>query len=137
MQTRSGMARHGHLADGRLKLVLVRKCSPLQVGGAHTGACAARRDHTPPAADLSPPLPSHPLQYLRFLLHMSRSGCAPGALPYVQVLDAVAVQVEPLDGGPGSCQSCWNLDGELLAGPGIAAEVHHGLLRVFSRGIER
>lgn len=31
-KTRSGMARHGHLADGQLKLVLVRKCSPLQVG---------------------------------------------------------------------------------------------------------
>ena len=31
-KTRSGMARYGHLADGRLKLVLVRQCSPLQVG---------------------------------------------------------------------------------------------------------
>ena len=31
-KTRSGMARYGHLADGRLKLVLVQQCSPLQVG---------------------------------------------------------------------------------------------------------
>ena len=29
-KTRAGMARYGHLADGCLKLVLVRRCSPLQ-----------------------------------------------------------------------------------------------------------
>ena len=33
-KTRAGMARYGHLADGRMKLVLVQRCSPLQVGGA-------------------------------------------------------------------------------------------------------
>jgi diacylglycerol kinase family enzyme len=118
-KTKKGMVRYGHLCDGRLKLVLVSKCSPLQ--------------------------------YLRFLLHMSRHGCAPGALKYVTVLDAVAVQVEPLGaagqvaGGsngqqqPCSKLSCWNLDGELLPGPdqSIAAEVHPGLLRVFSRGVEQ
>ncbi|KAL4458315.1 hypothetical protein ABPG75_013180 [Micractinium tetrahymenae] len=114
-KTRSGMARFGHLADGRLKLVLVRKCSPLQ--------------------------------YLRFLHGMSRRGCSPGQLPYVTVLDAVAVEVTPLgssssggDGGGGSTGrpvSCWNLDGELVAGPGIQAEVHPGLVRVFSRGVEQ
>lgn len=36
-KTRSGMARFGHLADGRIKLVLVRKCSPVQVGAHETG----------------------------------------------------------------------------------------------------
>lgn len=42
-KTRSGMARFGHLADGRLKLVLVRKCSPLQVGahGLHSSLWGA------------------------------------------------------------------------------------------------
>ncbi|KAI7840194.1 hypothetical protein COHA_005976 [Chlorella ohadii] len=119
-KTKKGMVRYGHLCDGRLKLVLVSKCSPLQ--------------------------------YLRFLVHMSRHGCAPGALKYVTVLDAVAVQVEPLGGTgqaalggdghqqrPGGNVSCWNLDGELLRGPDqrIAAEVHPGLLRVFSRGVEQ
>ena len=79
------MARHGHMADGRLKLVLVRRCSPLQ--------------------------------YLRFLVCMSRSGCAPGQLPYVTVVDAVAAAVEPLALGNGrgaagaAAQSCWNLGG--------------------------
>lgn len=33
-KTLHGMARHGHLSDGRIKLVLVTKCSPLQVRGA-------------------------------------------------------------------------------------------------------
>ena len=46
-KTRSGMARYAHLADGRLKLVLVRKCSPLQVGAVRCravqgGACRGR-----------------------------------------------------------------------------------------------
>ncbi|KAL4423103.1 hypothetical protein ABPG77_004786 [Micractinium sp. CCAP 211/92] len=110
-KTRSGMARFGHLADGRVKLVLVRKCSPLQ--------------------------------YLRFLHSMSRHGCAPGQLPHVTVLDAVAVEVTPLGGSSGgvgsvgSPTSCWNLDGELVAGPDIQAEVHPGLVRVFSRGVEQ
>ncbi len=66
---------------------------------------------------------------------MSRRGCAPGQLPYVQVLDAVAAAVEPLEGSP---RSCWNLDGEIVRrGDGcVAAEVHQGLLRVFARGVE-
>jgi ceramide kinase len=101
-KTRAGMARHAHLADGRIKLVLVARCSPLQ--------------------------------YLRFLLAMSRSGCVPGQLPYVRVVDAVAVQVLP---GGGELSS-WNCDGEIVAGPDmrLAAECHHALLRVFARGVE-
>ena len=102
----------------------------------------------PPAHSHPPTPPSLPLllQYLRFLLTMACNGCAPGQLPYVTVLDAVAVQVEPLGGGDSSlggrgsqAESVWNLDGELLRGGGvrIAAEVHHGLLRVFSRGVEQ
>lgn len=43
LQTRAGMARYGHLADGRLKLVLVKKCSPLQVGLCWCCVCAGRR----------------------------------------------------------------------------------------------
>lgn len=70
---------------------------------------------------------------------MSQRGCAPGQLPYVTVLDAVAVEVTPLGGGSsgGGPTSCWNLDGELVAGPGIQAEVHPGLVRVFGRGVEQ
>ena len=103
-----------------------------------------RRPYAPLLCLLPSPKPL--LQYLRFLLNMSRNGCAPGQLPYVTVLDAVAVQVEPLGGqdsslgGRGSQpESVWNLDGELLRGCGvrIAAEVHHGLLQVFSRGVEQ
>jgi hypothetical protein len=68
---------------------------------------------------------------------MSHSGCAPGQLPYVQVLDAVAVAVEPTGGTP----SAWNLDGECISSKaiadlGLAAECHQGLLRVFARGVE-
>ena len=162
-KTRSGMARHAHLADGRLKLVLVSKCSPLQVSGGRSAGPAGRRGGqrsgmprtrqrllppapispgrrqrcTPPTPLTSlPPCPALPLpQYLRFLLAMSRHGCAPGQLPYVQVLDAAAVEVEPAGGGPASC---WNLDGEIVGGGDarLAAEVHHGLLRVFARGVE-
>lgn len=85
--------------------------------------CACAVPPTQPAHPLPPhPLPTSPpasLQYLRFLLHMSRHGCAPGALKYVTVLDAVAVQVEPVgaagqpaSGGNGQQQpsgklSCW------------------------------
>lgn len=89
-----------------------------------------------PPAQLAHPLPPDPLptspppaspQYLRFLLHMSRHGCAPGALKYVTVLDAVAVQVEPLgaagqpaSGGSGQQQpsgklSCWVRSSALLS----------------------
>ncbi len=90
----------------------------------------------------SPALLACPPQYLRFLHSMSRHGCAPGQLPHVTVLDAVAVEVMPLggsssSGGGGVPTSCWNLDGELVAGPGIQAEVHPGLVRVFSRGVEQ
>lgn len=162
-KTRSGMARFGHLADGRVKLVLVRKCSPLQVRAfappgahscvwataAHAGfrnlnlsirTCLRRRAAHPH------PTTAHlacPPQYLRFLHSMSRHGCAPGQLPHVTVLDAVAVEVTPLGGssgggvGVGLPTSCWNLDGELVAGPDIQAEVHPGLVRVFSRGMEQ
>lgn len=107
---------------------LVLQCSLAVV------VASARFPAQPPAA---PPLaPS--LQYLRFLHSMSRLGCAPGQLPYVTVLDAVAVEVTPLGGGAGGLPtSCWNLDGELVAGPGIHAEVHPGLVRVFSRGVEQ
>ena len=116
---------------------------------------------------------------------MSRSGCAPGQLPYVTVLDAVAAQVEPLgclapsgSGGTGTAmvdvrseppppgrqgqrgqqqqqqqrrrqqqqqgqqgqrggRSCWNVDGEILRSPAVCVEAHHGLLQVFSRGVEQ
>lgn len=107
------MARYGHLADGRLKLVLVHKCSPLQVGGVgwgrclwgETGAVSAVLAQPPYACAIAhPPIcsaHSTPPQYLRFLFNMSRDGLAPGQLPYVTVLDAVAVQVEPLGGGGG------------------------------------
>jgi hypothetical protein len=40
-KTPAGMARFGHLTDGRLKLVLVSKCAPLQVGPWPPRGCAA------------------------------------------------------------------------------------------------
>ncbi len=153
-KTKKGMVRYGHLCDGRLKLVLVSKCSPLQVGGwgwwgslMQMWACAvvcafvlavtvpqslARRSFPPQRMKwlrrhLLPPCP----QYLRFLVHMSRHGCAPGALKYVTVLDAVAVQVEPL-GGTG--QAALGGDGhQQRPGGNVSCWVSHtALLRWFS-----
>jgi len=155
-KTKKGMVRYGHLCDGRLKLVLVSKCSPLQVGGwGGEQPCAAAGVYSavawsavldnmqswpPPAtttelatcapACLPPSLPPCP-QYLRFLVHMSRPGCAPGAPKYLTVLDAVAVQVEPL-GGAG--QAAQGGDGhQQRTGGNISCWVRHtALLPLFS-----
>ena len=102
-KTPLGMARHGHLADGVLKLVLVRRCSPLQ--------------------------------YLSFLSTMSRAGLVPGQFPHVEVLDAVACRVESLE--PDAAPLQFNLDGELVPGRAMAAEVRRGEVQVFARGVER
>ena len=154
------MARFGHLADGRLKLVLVRRCNALQYLGfllsmSRTGVSTRERG----------------LTWLRMITQLLRAawsyscvhclecfvaagearvkpvtkvkccndaatgwiaGVFPGQHPYVDVIDAVAVRVE--------CQgqqSHWNLDGELLSTQCLSAEVHQGLVKVFARGVER
>lgn len=55
----------------------------------------------------------------------------PDAFPYVKVIDATAVHVEPI-----GRESCWNVDGEILGHNQMTGEVHRGLLEVFARGIE-
>ena len=70
-KTKAGMARFGHLSNGRLKLVLVRKCNPAQagsslycrgrrVGGSLTRGvpAGARATLAQPAAAAAPTVPS-------------------------------------------------------------------------------
>lgn len=54
-----------------------------------------------------------------------------GRFSFVEVVECAAVQVRPH--GP---ESCWNLDGELLADNRLTARVHRGLVSVFARGVE-
>ncbi len=53
-----------------------------------------------------------------------------GAFPYVDVIDATAVQITP-EGR----ESVWSADGELLQNSFLSGEVHQGLLQVFARGV--
>ena len=52
-------------------------------------------------------------------------------LPYVEVIKATAVKVQPLGE-----ESHWNVDGELMPHNEVAAHVCQGAVQVFSRGIE-
>ena len=52
-------------------------------------------------------------------------------LPYVKVIEATAVKVQPL-----GKESHWNVDGELMPHNEVAAHVCQGAVQVFSRGIE-
>ena len=52
-------------------------------------------------------------------------------LPFVSVLEAAAVRVQPLGE-----ESSWNVDGELLADNRVSARVYHGAVEVFARGVE-
>ncbi len=52
-------------------------------------------------------------------------------LPFVTVLDVVAVAVKPM--GP---ESSWNVDGELMPSNHLSARVHRGAVQMFSRGVE-
>ncbi len=97
----AGVARHGHLSDGALHLVMVRRCS-------------------------RPAL-------LAFLWRLSRRGLVAGRHGAVEVARAAAVRVAPRGGG---AQGAWNVDGELVHGAALAAEVHRGALEVFARGVE-
>ncbi|EIE23262.1 hypothetical protein COCSUDRAFT_66245 [Coccomyxa subellipsoidea C-169] len=95
-----GLARTAHLNDGRLKLVLVKRCSVLQ--------------------------------YLRLLIRIPTLGIdAEHDLPFITVLDVVAVAVKPI-----GAESSWNVDGELMPSNHLSARVHRGAVEVFSRGVE-
>lgn len=69
--------------------------------------------------------------FLKFLLSLSKDGVRPGKLKYVDIVDATAVRIEPMDG-----KSVWNVDGELLLDQELSTNVRCRLLQVFSRGIE-
>ncbi|BDA50250.1 Ceramide kinase [Coccomyxa sp. Obi] len=72
------------------------------------------------------------LQYLRLLARIPTLGIdAEHDLPFVTVLDVVAVAVKPI--GP---ESSWNVDGELMPSNHLSARVHRGAVQVFSRGVE-
>lgn len=52
-------------------------------------------------------------------------------LPYVRVVEATAVKVQPV-----GSESCWNVDGELMPHNKLSARVCQAAVQVFSRGIE-
>ena len=58
------------------------------------------------------------------------TGVQHGAFPYVDIIDATAVQITP-----SGKQSCWSVDGEILANNTLTGKVHQGLLEVFARGV--
>ena len=58
------------------------------------------------------------------------AGVQHGAFPYVDIIDATAVQITP-EGK----ESRWSVDGELLANNALTGQVHQGLLEVFARGV--
>lgn len=60
------------------------------------------------------------------------AGVEPEMFPYVEVIDVTAVQVTPTTGP----ESCWNVDGEIMADNRFTGQVHRGLLEVFARGVE-
>jgi ceramide kinase len=156
-KTRHGMARYGHLADGRLKLVLVRRCSAvaylrflagmsasgepdsLQLAIRQPSTAAAGAPARPPHLPAAMPparVPCDPAAHGTFKQLRARAsarpaaGVFPGQHEAVEVIDAVAVRFK--GGG-----SAWNLDGELAQAQVLAAEMHLGLVEVFARGIER
>jgi diacylglycerol kinase family enzyme len=52
-------------------------------------------------------------------------------LPFVSVLEASAVRVQPLGE-----ESSWNVDGELMTHNALSARVFCGAVEVFARGVE-
>ena len=52
-------------------------------------------------------------------------------LPFVSVLEAIAVRVQPLGE-----ESSWNVDGELMTHNALSARVFRGAVEVFARGVE-
>ncbi|CAL5222228.1 g4561 [Coccomyxa viridis] len=94
-----GLSRNAHLADGRMHLVLVHKCSILQ--------------------------------YLKFLSLIPTCGINVEHLPYVRVVEATAVKVQPI-----GRESHWNVDGELMPHKQLSARVCQAAVQVFSRGVE-
>lgn len=72
-------------------------------------------------------------QYLRFLLKLAGKDNQ-FDLPYVEHILCRAVQVQPT---PGTVESSWNCDGELLTDAALTATVHRSKVPVFARGVER
>lgn len=58
------------------------------------------------------------------------AGVQQGAFPYVDIIDATAVQITP-----SGRESCWSVDGELLANNTLTGQVHQGLIEMFARGV--
>jgi len=71
------------------------------------------------------------LEYLRFLIRLSRKGLTDACYPFVKVVPVTAVAVRPV--GP---ESSWNVDGELLSHNTVHIRVQRGLVDVFARGVE-
>lgn len=73
-------------------------------------------------------------QYLRFLASMASTGLVPGQLMdgIVKVLNVVSCTVECLDGP----RSLWNVDGELVDGSLVKADILPRAISCFARGVE-
>ncbi len=69
------------------------------------------------------------LQYAQFLFELSQVGACRGRFPFVDIVDVVAMRVEPQGE-----ESSWNVDGELLDDTRVSVQVHAGLIDVFARG---
>jgi ceramide kinase len=111
-KTPHGMARYGHLNDGRFTLVLVRRCSPL---------CYLKFLATMSSSGLAP-------------------GLMPGVLEVIDAV-ACKVECTG-DDGSNKVRSHWNIDGEIVHGGGdggeciMEAHAQLGAVNCFARGVE-
>lgn len=172
LQRLQGLAPFGHLADGRLHLVIVRKCSRLQFlhflatipsqgaattssawmpdcaallhhammaqvkrreGGGKGGTAAPCQQHRVAILVVQPHWaapPVHAVEATALAVAFGMTGCLSsaeagcfvagvelGRFPYVDIVEATAVAVEPL-----GKESHWNVDGELLSDNRLSAQ---------------
>ena len=122
-----GVARYGHLSDGNIHLVMVKRCSRLQYlrflmrlsnSGLEAGSLNSYVEvvHAVAVKITEVHLDIYIYHYVEFIFFRPFD-----IRLYLQI---------------GETGSIWNVDGELLKTPGITAETHKGVIQVFARGVE-
>eukprot|EP00798_Chlamydomonas_sp_ICE-L_P003168 gene3168-13181_t len=109
-KSKKGIIPTGHLADGRMYLVLVSKCSHAQY-----------------------------LRFLITLTnHGLEDACLPfvQAIPVTVLAVQPVIPVTALSVQPVGVASAWNVDGELMGPEPVDIRVIRGLVDVFARGVE-
>jgi hypothetical protein len=136
-----GVARYGHLSDGNIHLVMVRKCSRLRYlrfllamsAGLAAGKAPDGMVEVVPAVAVK----------VESMVGSTNSGTSTGTGYGIGEEVDTSRQQQHQQAGNGDNnnnnkrqESVWNVDGELLRCTGITAETHRGAIEVFARGIE-